>query len=71
MSCRMIYEKLSPLGFTIRIKNIAQLLENPFYAGFVTHKARVCEENNRVGRGITPSPSHTTTHALARGGFSE
>ena len=26
---------------------------------------------NRVGRGITPSPSHTTTHALARGGFSK
>jgi hypothetical protein len=27
-------------------------------------------DKNRVGRGIAPSPSHTTTHALARGGFS-
>jgi len=24
---------------------------------------------NRVGRGITPPPSHTTVHALAYGGF--
>jgi hypothetical protein len=24
---------------------------------------------NRVGRGITPPPSHTTVHALAHGGF--
>jgi len=23
----------------------------------------------RVGRGITPPPSHTTVHALAHGGF--
>ena len=24
---------------------------------------------DRVGRGITPPPSHTTVHALAHGGF--
>ncbi|MCF8380652.1 MAG: hypothetical protein K9H49_13835 [Bacteroidales bacterium] len=30
----------------------------------------IIKKLNRVGRGITPSPSHTTTHALARGGFS-
>lgn len=27
------------------------------------------QTNNRVGRGITPPPSHTTVHALAHGGF--
>jgi len=36
---------------------------------FASRHLRRMNLNNQVGRGIAPSPSHTTTHALARGGF--
>ncbi len=37
-SFRQITEKLQPLGFTTQERHVGQLLENPFYAGFITDK---------------------------------
>ena len=36
-SYQSIYNKLSPLGFTTKPRNIPKMLANPFYAGFLTH----------------------------------
>ena len=38
LSYRSIVEKLGPLGFTTQERHVGQLLENPFYAGFVRDK---------------------------------